>query len=318
MTDPQHQTVSVLALNPAVDISYEIAQLIADQKVRAVKTYHHAGGNGINVARALAELGTPMHCCSVIGGESGDLLLRLLGDSLRGAHRHFRVAGETRLNATLLQKNPPSQYEIDSPGPEVPEAVLDEVTGCFLASCGSGMAVLSGSLPPGVPEDHYRRLAEHISAQGGKAIVDAHGPVLQQALEAKPYLVRLNRYVLEMTVGRRLGKVEEVAEAARDLQQRGIELVCISLGAEGAILIDEANSYQCTAPRVRVQSTVGCGDALVAGLVAAAHRGQSLQAMLCLGVICGSATASHPGTELFTRAEVEEASFDLEPKALDV
>jgi 6-phosphofructokinase 2 len=180
------------------------------------------------------------------------------------------------------------------------------------------MAILSGSLPPGVPEDHYRRLVEHIKAQGGKAVVDAHGPVLHQALEAKPYLVRLNRYVLEMTIGRRLGDVEEVAEAARDLQRRGIELVCISLGSEGAILIDDANSYQCTAPRVRVQSTVGCGDALVAGLVAAAHRGASLQAMLCLGVICGSATASHPGTELFTRAEVDEASFDLQPKALDI
>jgi 6-phosphofructokinase 2 len=178
----------------------------------------------------------PIRCTSVIGGESGDLLLRLLGDTLGDNHAYFRVAGETRLNATLLQKSPPTQYEVDSRGPEIPPTLLEDLSNRFLADCGAGIAILTGSVPPGVPEDHYRKLAERVKAQGGRAVIDAYGPVLQEALRAQPYLVRLNRYVMEMNIKRRLENIEGVAMAAREVQQRGIEFVCISLASEGAIL----------------------------------------------------------------------------------
>ncbi len=309
-------SVAVLALNPAVDISYELPQLIADQKVQADTTAYHPGGNGINVAIALTRLGVSVHCCSVLGGESGDLLLRLLGDTLEPTHRVFRVTGETRLNATLLQRHPPSQFEVDSLGPEVSPEILQELDECFLAGCGTGCGILSGSIPPGVPDDHYRRLVERIQDQGGRAAVDAHGVLLQQALEARPYLVRVNQYVLEMTTRQRLDNIEAVARAGRELQRRGIDKVCVTLGAGGAVLLDAANSYHCTAPRVRVFSTVGCGDALLAGLIAADQRGDDLPTMLRFGVICGSATAAHPGTVLFSRQEVEQASYELELSAL--
>jgi 6-phosphofructokinase 2 len=304
MSGTQDTPVSVLALNPAVDISYEIPQLLEYQKVHARQTWYHPGGNGINIARALAELGVPLHCCSVIGGESGDLLLRLLGDSLGDNHNWFRVEGETRLNTTLLQHSPPAQFEIASDGPEVPLQTLEQITGCFLSSVRDGIAVLSGFVPPGVPDSTYRELAEGIQAQGGKAVVDAHGTVLEEALRARPFMVRLNLYVLEMTVKRRLEDTDQVAEAARGIQQQGIEYVCISLGQDGAILVDADNSYHCSAPKLHKQSTVGCGDALVAGLVTAVRRGDSPQEMLHFGVLCGSATAAHPGTELFTRDDL--------------
>ncbi|MGD2112362.1 MAG: hexose kinase [Gammaproteobacteria bacterium] len=310
--------IAVLALNPAVDISYEIQQLVADRKVRAESTRYHPGGNGINVARSLAELDMPFRCCSVVGGESGDLLLRLLGDRLGGNHSIFRVEGETRVNATLLQKSPRSQYEVDSSGPVIPSTVLEDLTGCFLSGCGSGIGVLTGSVPPGVPDDHLRRLAKRIKEQGGRVVLDAHGAVLQKALQSQPYLVRLNRYVLEMVTKRSLESIEVVAAAARELQQRGIGIVCISLGPDGAILADADNSYHCTAPRMHVQSTVGCGDALVAGLVTAASRGEDSRAMLRLGVICGSATASYPGTELFKREDIADLDARVELTMLGI
>ena len=318
MSESQDKPVAVLALNPAVDVSYEIPQLIADQKVRSAKTRYHPGGNGINVARALAVLGVPLRCCSAVGGESGNLLLRLLGDTLGDGHHHVQVDGETRLNVTLLQKHPPSQYEVDSGGPDVPPEVLEEVTGCFLTTVRDGIGVLTGSTPPGVPDETYARLAERIRNQGGRVVADAHGRVLQHVLQAQPYLVRLNRYVLEMTIKRRLETVEAVAEAAREIQRKGVEMACISLGKEWANLVDAANSYHCAAPKVRVHSTVGSGDSMVAGMVAAASQGQGVEDMLRFGVICGSATASHPGTALFTREEVEEASYDLKMRSLDI
>jgi 6-phosphofructokinase 2 len=310
--------IVVLALNPALDVGYELPQLIADRKVSADKTFYHPGGNGINISRGLAELGMPLQCGSVLGGVSGDVVLLLLDDSLGKNHKVFTVADETRLNVTLLQQNPPSQYEVDSRGPEIPAQLLDEITAWVLQSSGSGYTVLSGSLPPGVPDNYYRRLAERISEQGGRAVVDAHGAELTEALEAKPWMLRLNQYVLEMSINRSMETIEDVAAAARELQQRGIAIVCISLGGRGAILVDDDGSYHCSAPRVRVHSTVGCGDSLVAGLVAAAYRGEDAQAMLRLGVTCGSATASHPGTELFTRAEIDDSNYELELTTLDL
>ncbi len=314
----QPERVSVLALNPSVDISYEIPQLLEYQKVPARQTWYHPGGNGINVARALTELEVPVHCCSVLGGESGDLLLRLLGDALREHHTWFRVDGETRLNTTVLQHSPPGQYEITSLGPQIPAEVLAQVVDCFLGVVGTGVGVLSGRLPPGVPDSTYRDLAERIRSQGGRAVVDAHGEVLEQALQAQPYLVRLNRYVLEMTIKRRLEDPRSVAEAGRTLQRQGIENVCISLGQDGAIFIDAHNSYYCEAPKVHKLSTVGCGDSLVAGLISAARSGEPAAAMLRFGVICGSATASHPGTELFYRHELDKDPDEVKVSQLDL
>jgi 6-phosphofructokinase 2 len=310
--------VAVLALNPAVDITYEIPQLLADQKVRASQTHYHPGGNGINVARALTELEIPVRCCSVIGGKGGELFLRLLGDALGDGHRYVEVDGETRINATLLQNQPPSQYEVDSGGPEISEPMLDQITECFLENCAHGFAVLTGSTPPGVPDDTYAELTERISAMQGKVVLDAHGAVLKNALEAKPFMLRTNRYVLEMLIKQRLDSVQAVANAARQIQGKGIKFVCISLGKEGALLVDSQNSYHSTAPRVRVYSTVGSGDAMLAGMVAACLREQDPQEMLRFGVICGSATASHPGTELFNRTEVEMTEHDLSLTTLDI
>jgi 6-phosphofructokinase 2 len=314
----EHDHISVLTLNPAVDISYEIPQLLEYQKVRASQTWYHPGGNGINISRALLELAVPATCCSVIAGESGDLLLKLLGDSLGERLKWFRVPGETRLNTTILQQSPPGQFEITSIGPEIPPEVLDEVCDCFLKSAGTGITVLSGHLPPGVPINIYQQLVERVNQQGGRAVVDSHSEALQLAIEARPWLVRLNHYILELLMKRRMDTIEDTAEAARTIQQQGIEFVCVSLGHEGAVLVDANNSYHCEAPKVHKQSTVGCGDSLVAGLITAAHRGETPEQMLRLGVICGSATASHPGTELFSHQELEALSSDIEVRQLNI
>jgi 6-phosphofructokinase 2 len=317
MNDKPKQ-VSVLALNPAVDISYEIPQLLEYQKVRAKKTWYHPGGNGINIARAFTELGMPANCVSTIAGDSGDLLQNLLGDTLGDRLKWFHVKGETRLNTTILQQSPPGQYEITSVGPEIPPDVLKAICDCLLEMAGDGITILSGLLPPGVPDNTYQQLVERINKQGGKAVVDTHGEVLQQAIEAHPWLIRLNRHILEMSMKRRMDTTQSVAEAARKIQQRGIEYVCISLGDDGAVLVDANNSYHCGSPKVHKQSTVGCGDALVAGLVASYLRGETAEQMLRFGVICGSATASHPGTELFSRDDIDAVSMDVDVKHLDI
>lgn len=310
--------ITVLALNAALDVSYEIPQLIADQKVRASSTRYYPGGNGINVARTLAALGTPMHLCSILGGVSGDVVLQLLGESLGKSHTWFGVKGNTRINAIMLQQTPPGQFEVDSHGPEVPEQLLSDVSDHFLQHCGQGIGVLTGSLPPGVPADTYQGLIERLQAQGGKAAVDAYGDALEHSLEARPHLLRINRYVLEQKVKRRLDSVESVAATARELQQRGAELVCISMAGEGAVLVDANNAYCCPVPRVHVHSTVASGDALIAGLVSGEANGDNHRKMLHRAVATATATAAHSGPEMFDPEELERLIQGTEVKTLDI
>jgi len=310
--------ITVLALNPALDVSYEIPQLIADQKVRATTTRFHPGGNGINVARALAALDTPMHCCSILGGVSGEVVLELLGETMRDSHTWFPVEGGTRVNSVLLQQSPPGQFEVDSLGPEISEELLEQISKEFLLRCGTGIGVLTGSLPPGVPLETYQTLATKLRNQGGRAAVDAYGATLTAVLDAHPHLLRINLYVLEQYVKQRLDSVEAVASAARELQRRGSELVCVSMADQGAVLTDTDNTYFCPVPRVHVHSTVASGDALMAGLVAGDARGDNHRQMLHRAVACGTATAAHPGTELFDPEELERLFDEIQVKTLDI
>jgi 6-phosphofructokinase 2 len=316
MNDKSNQ-VSVLALNPAVDIGYIIPQLLEYQKVLAEQTLYHPGGNGINITRALTELGVPAHCCSVIAGESGDLLLKLLADTFGDRHTWFRVDGETRINTTIMQQNPPGQYEITSFGPEIPGDVVKAVCDCLLEHTGNGIGVLSGLIPPSVDETTYAEVTQSINDQGGRAVVDARPNVLTHVIEAKPWMVRINKHRLERLMNQVLDNVEDVAEAARSIQQQGIEYVCITLGDNGAVLVDPDNSYHGDAPRIHKQSTVGCGDSMVTGLIASSIKGEIPQEMLRFGIMCASATASQPGTVLFKGSDLESWDIDIEITALD-
>ena len=313
----KNKHVSVLALNPAVDISYIIPQLLEYQKVRAEQTLYHPGGNGINIARALEELEIPAHCCGIKAGESGDLLLKLLAGIPEERFTWFSVDGETRINTTIMQHNPPGQYEIASEGPEISSDALQHVCNCLLDSAGNGITVLTGLLPPGVPKSTYAELVKRINAQGGRAVVDARGEVLQQAIEAGPWLARLNRNILESAMNQRMDSVEDIAAAARTIQQQGIAYVCVTLGDMGAVLLDKENSYHCKAPKIHKQSTVGCGDSMVTGLIASALKGESTQQMLRFGVLCASATASQPGTALFRSEDLRFENFEIEATVLD-
>ena len=310
--------ITVLALNPALDVSYEVPQLNPDQKVRATTTQFHPGGNGINVSRALQALDTPMHCLSLLGGVSGDVVLQLLGENFARSHTWLPVESGTRVNVTVLQQSPPGQYEVDSEGPLVSTELLDQISTRFLQRCGTGIGVLTGSLPPGVPMNTYQILAAKLRDQGGRAAVDAYGATLTAVLEARPHLLRVNLYVLEQYVKRRLDSAEAAAEAARDLQRRGSELVCVSMASKGAVLVDVDNAYCCPVPKVHVHSTVASGDTLMAALVAGDARGDNHRRMLHRAVACGTATAAHPGTELFDPGEVQRLFDEIQVKTLDI
>ncbi|VAW99065.1 1-phosphofructokinase [hydrothermal vent metagenome] len=309
--------ISVLSLNPAIDMTYEIPHLLEEQKAYAVSTRFDPGGNGINVGRALKRLGTQAQNYCVTGGEIGQLLKRLLHEQLDNAD-YTEVDGETRINGTLIELSPQQQYEVNGIGPDIPPSQLNELLERFVAHSARGFGVLTGSLQRTLPPTLYADLAQRIREAGGRAVVDSHDEALRHAIDAKPFLIKPNRHELETLLGRTLDSLEKVVDEARQLQRRNIDYVCVSLDREGALLIGPDNSYHASAPDVVVRSSVGAGDSMVAALVAAFAHELTAADALRLGIACAAGTVSQPGTALFTSADVENYLPDISVRRLDI
>ena len=318
MTAPETTCpISVLTLNPCLDVSYEFQSLVPDQKVRADHTRFDPGGNGLNIGRSLKRLDVTAANCTLLAGEVGLLVRRLLADQLDNLEA-VSLAGETRINCAILERSPRAQYELDGDGPEVGARELADVSQRFLQAAGNGFGVLTGSLPAGVPDYVYGDLVERLHRQQARAIVDTRGEALNHALAQHPFLIKPNRYELALHVGHELPSLEAVAEAARRIQQASVTYVCVSLGGEGAILVGPENAYRAASPQIAVRSTVGAGDSLLAGLVAAFARAQTPAEALRLGVCCGSGTAAQPGTELFDPQALDGLMAQVNVESLDI
>ncbi len=290
--------VATLTVNPGIDVSFEVAELLAGEKVHARRTRYDPGGNGINVSRALHRLGRATETCCLVAGESGQFLRRLMSAEVESPH-FIEVDGETRVNCTVVEPSPWVQYEVSGIGPEVDDDELAAIADLFLKRTVKGIGVLTGSLPPGVPVDFYARIAGRLREQGARAVVDATPELLRAALAARPFLIKPNRLELEGLVGRRLADVNDLVQAGRSLLETGVDTVCISLAADGALLMTGTAVYQGTIEPVEVCSTVGAGDSLLAGLVAALSAGADPAEALRLGLACGTGTSIQPGTQLF-------------------
>ncbi len=308
-------SIVTLTLNPAVDVTYEIGHLIPDRKVHARTTRFDAGGNGINVGRALKRLGVPASNFCVLAGETGQFLQRLL-------HKHVDdpvyewVEQETRINCTVLERDTGNQFEVSGIGPTLPKARQDSLLEKFVATVERGFGVVTGSVPPGVGHDVYARLIERIQGAGGRVILDAHGDLLRQGIEAAPFLVKPNLFELGQLSGRPLSGIEEVTSIARQLLHKGVGCVCVSLGGEGALLVTTKIALHATPPKVAVRSTVGAGDSMVGGLVAGFATERSIEETLKLAVACSAGTVKQPGTELFDPIELPELMQQVEIKVL--
>ncbi len=296
--------IVTLTLNPSVDVTYDIATLVDDRKIHAEAYRYDPGGNGINVARALARLRVPAHACFIAAGEVGRLLQRLLRREVDHAHALW-VDGETRINVTLEQHAPPAQYEVIGAGPQLDAAVLQRMAKRVERLAGRGYVVLTGSLPPGLADDAYARLAATLVARGVRVVLDMQGDALRAVLPTRPFLIKPNRYELEQLVGHPLASLDDVRDAARALAAGAATHVCVSLGADGALLAYPGGVLRGRAPVVAVRSSVGAGDSMLAGLLAALVRGDGVEHALRLGLACGSGTAAQPGTELFDPNAVE-------------
>lgn len=303
MIKTNSNTITALCLNPAIDVTYHVDKLLADQKSRSDLTRRDPGGNGINIGRSFHRMQIDATTFCVIAGDTGKLLQDLIKPQLDNIV-YENVSGETRINSTIIELNSHTQYQVTDAGTEIPPLQLQKIISDFVDQTAQGLGIITGSCQPNVPKDLYAELVSQINQSGGKAIIDSHGEILKQAIKAKPFLIKPNRYELETILGHSLPTITDVAKHARNIQQQGVTHVCVSLGEQGAVLVSPHNSYYAQSLKVPVNNTVGAGDSMVAGLVAGFSLNKSPEDALRYGIACGAGTVMHPGTELFSNDEL--------------
>lgn len=317
MTTANQNMITTLCLNPALDVTYHVAKLIPEQKSRSDAARHDPGGNGINIGRALKRMQVEAHTFCIVAGDVGQLLKRLLEQQLDNVY-YEQVNGETRINSTIIELDTKTQYQVTDSGTEIPQQQLNQIIEDFVSQTGKGFGIITGSCQPNVPNTLYAELVERINDFGGKPVVDSHGDTLKHAINAKPFLIKPNRYELETIIKRELPTIQGVATEGRRIQKQGVTHVCVSLGDQGAVLVSPDNSYYAQALDVPVNTTVGAGDSMVAGLIAGFSLGKKAEHALRYGIACGAGTVMHPGTELFSGHELAEFRQRVVIETLDI
>ncbi|GAB4288427.1 MAG: 1-phosphofructokinase [Methylophaga sp.] len=317
MTTRSSRPISTLCLNPALDVTYHVPKLIPDEKSRSESARYDPGGNGINIGRAMTRLGVEAHTLCVIAGAVGQILKTLLDQQLNHIV-YEEVEGQTRINTTIIETDTYMQYQVTGRGTDIPGDQLDRIASDFVRETGKGYGILTGSCQSNIPVSLYADLIKRINQQGGRAVVDCHGDMLAQAITAEPFLIKPNKHELETLLGKSFCSVESIAESAREIQRGGVNYVCVSLSHEGAILVGPNNSYYAEALDVPVNTTVGAGDSMVAGLVAGFSLYHDPEEALKLGIACGSGTVMHPGTELFKAGDIVNLKKRVKLKQLTI
>lgn len=296
------QKVITLTMNPALDVGTRVASVAPEIKLRCAEPRFHPGGGGINVARAIQYLGGESTAVYTAGGHTGTMLRRLLDDE-GIAHRAVPIDGITRESLAVYEESSTVQYRFTMPGPELS---ADEWLACLetLFDLEPAYIVASGSLPRGVPVEFYGEIARTARQQGIRVIVDTAGEALNKAFGKGVYLLKPNLHELELFSGEVIQGEAHIRAVARRLIAEGLaEVLVVSMGAAGAALITRDDALHLRAPIVAVQSKVGAGDSMVAGLVMGLAQRRSLLDALRLGVAAGSAAVMTPGTELCRRAD---------------
>ncbi len=295
--------IHVLSLNPSLDKTASLPCLNPDAPNRIRVERQDLGGKGINVARALNALG----CRVMLTGfdfPGGPVTKGLKEAGVR--HQLIEIPGSLRVNLKLREEAAGRTVEINETGATVTGEALTAIRHALTAACRPGeWAVLSGSLPPGAPADTYARLCEQLTRQGCPVAADCDGEPLSKVIEAGPRLIKPNAQEFFALTGAD-PENEQAAEAAcRGLMEKGVGMICLTLGGKGARLYTPGGAYFCPAAPVTPLGTQGAGDSLLAGLLTALSRGEKKKDALRFASAAAGASVMRSGTLLCRLQDVE-------------
>lgn len=300
-----------LTLNPALDLAADADAVVPTHKIRMHHEHADPGGGGVNVARVLHELGADVVAIVAAGGASGRVLEEMLDEA--GVERcSVLIHGRTRVSLNVLDQHSGLEYRFIPEGPTLSDTEFCEFLAAAEAARGDWM-IASGSLPHGVPEDTYARLAAIAAAKGQRFVLDTSGPALKLALDHGGLtLVKPSLSELEHLVGRELSDpVAQDNEAMALIRHGAAEMVATTLGHQGALLATRHGVLRMAAMDVPMRSSVGAGDAFLAATTLALARGSTPIDALAWGTAAGAAAIACAGTARLRRSDVEARYQEL-------
>jgi 6-phosphofructokinase 2 len=297
--------IVTLTLNPCIDKSTSIDGVVPEKKLRCAEPLFEPGGGGLNVARAIKKLGGETIAVYPSGGYSGSFLEQLmLQEGLNSAV--IRTKNKTRENFIVFDSANKQEYRFGMPGEELYETEWRQCLSLIEQQREVEFVVASGSMPPGVPLTIFSELAEICKKRGAKLIVDTSGEALVHVAKEPLFLLKPNLVELATLAGISEVKPGEAEDVAREVINRGkIEMLLISAGALGAVLVTKDQVMRMIPPEISVKSAVGAGDSMVAGFILCLSRGNSLRDAFQYAVASGAAAAMTSGSELCRLEDVE-------------
>lgn len=302
--------ISTITLNPSLDQHLTVDGLVMDGPNRWSRLHRYAGGKGIDVSRAIHEMGGRTIAYGFIGGAVGREVEIFLDEE--GVPLSFTpIKRETRTNFIITDSKTNRQTRIDAPGPHITRGEFERFQKKMQRiRPNPDLIVVGGSAPPGIPSNVYYTITMEAKDFGVRTVLDADAQWLAEGVKAKPYLIKPNVREAEGLLGRELPDEEAIIKAARDIVEMGVEIAVISRGKDGIIAATKDTVLKAVPPPVKVKSTVGAGDCTIAGLCLKLAGEEPLTKACRLAVAMGTAAVLTPGTELARRADVE----DLLPK----
>jgi tagatose 6-phosphate kinase len=314
--------IRVIGANPAMDRISTWPPLRLDDVNRAATVSVVPGGKGFNVARAVIRLGEPATAYGFLGGHVGEQLREMISaDGVQD--RHTTIAAGTRVCFIVVEPQMARATVLNEPGP----AVTDDETQLLLAALRSDikrgdLVLLSGSLPDSVDVATVGQIVAIGNAAGARTLVDIHSQALRVAADAQPWMLKCNRRELLELIDAPDPDADaspaELAAAMQRLRGRGIEVVVVSMGAQGALLADAEGVVHARVPAIEQVNPTGSGDLLLAGLAVDIARGKQARTALILGAACGTAGATHLPPELPTDFEPDAWARQITLEAVEV
>lgn len=301
--------IYTITQSPALIRTVDVEEIIYDDVNEIIDEKNIAGGKGIDISRVIKELGGQSVALGFIGGYNGlELEGRLVNEGI--LCDFTRMNDEIRSNIIISQRRKNLQTLLSTRGPEIKPFEVSALYNKIREVPGDSYVVLGGSVPNGMSDNFFAQLITTLKEKGAKVVLDSDGEALARGVDAGPFLIKPNIHEFGRLVGKNITDIEEIFEDAK-LYLNVVDYIVVSAGARGVVGVSREGSYHVAPPKVKVRSSIGAGDSLVAGIVFVLSKGGSFEESLALGVACGTASTLNPGNTLCTKEDIDIIKKDI-------
>lgn len=303
--------ILTVTMNAAIDKRYVVKRFEEGQVNRVTTCTYTPGGKGLNVSKPASIAGAEVVATGFVGGHAGDYIV----DSLKNfgiKSEFYHMNEESRSCINIWNEEKREQTEFLEPGFTVSEKDFDKFMEKFeKLIVQADVVAISGSLPKGLDGTAYQRMVKAVKDAGKKVILDTSGNLLEMGIKAKPTMVKPNIDEIRMLTGSHCDTREELVEAAQKIHRAGIEVVVISLGGEGSVLVCDNGVYRAVVPKIDAVNTVGCGDSMIAGFALGFENNLPIEETLKLASAISAAAALREETGFFVKEDMERILPDI-------